>query len=95
MDKFKNFCRSAWGRVKAYAVAAAAGFGLCTAANAQSGNTGYDIAVVTEVSTKLKDTLTNFWTDNKESILAVIGIIVVFTLIWLVVKLFKRSTSKA
>lgn len=95
MKKFTGFLASAWRRCKAYAFAFLAAFGFCTVAHAEGAADGYDITVVNEVATKLKDTLETFWTSNKASILAILGIIVILTLIWLVVKLFKKSTNKA
>lgn len=57
--------------------------------------TAYDMSIISDISGKLDATLTSFWTNQKEVILTVVGLIVVFSLIWLVAKLWKRGTSKA
>jgi di/tricarboxylate transporter len=95
MKKIANLFKRGWCRCKALAIAFAIALGLCSASYAQESANGFDIDVVKDVADKLETTLENFWTQNQDAILAVIGIIVVLTLIWLVVKLFKRSTSKA
>lgn len=95
MNKIANFLKRGWCRCKSLAIAFAVGLGFCSVSHAQESYNGYDITVVNEVATKLQTTLETFWTQNKTAILAVIGIIVIVSLIWLVVKLFKRSTGKA
>lgn len=60
-----------------------------------AAGTSYDMAIIGDISKKLQATLTAFWTEQKDVILLVVGLIVVFSLIWLVAKLWKRGTSKA
>lgn len=62
---------------------------------AQDAATAYDMSIISDITDKLEATLTAFWTNQKDVILLVVGLIVVFSLIWLVAKLWKRGTSKA
>lgn len=95
MKKFASFVRSAFVRCRAYALAAFAMLGLCSVAKAEGNAGNIDISIVSDIGTKIETALTSFWTDNKGTLIACIGIIVALALVWLVVKVFKRGTSKA
>lgn len=57
--------------------------------------TAFDTTLATEFMSKAEATITGFWSSNQTAIMAVLGIVVVLTLVWLGVKLFKRATGKA
>lgn len=57
--------------------------------------TAFDTSLATEFLGKAEATITSFWSSNQTAIMSVLGIVVVLTLTWLGIKLFKRATGKA
>lgn len=55
----------------------------------------FDISIASEFMTKAKTAVTSFWSTNQTAIMTILGVVVVVTLIWVGVKLFKRATGKA
>lgn len=55
----------------------------------------YDISLASDFLTKAQTAITTFWTDNKVAILAILGFIVSFSILWLCVKLWGKVSRKA
>lgn len=60
-----------------------------------SSSDAFDISIATEFMSKAQTAVTSFWSSNQTAIMSVLGVVVVVTLIWVGVKLFKRATGKA
>lgn len=55
----------------------------------------FDVSIASQFLTKASSAITTFWTDNQATILTILGIIVGLSVLWMIVKIFRKATSKA
>lgn len=89
MSKFISSLRGKFGRV---ALALGTVCGVCSA-HAAEGD--FDTTLATQFLTKAETAITGFWTTNQTAILAILGIIVGLSVLWMIVSIVRKATGKA
>lgn len=74
------------------ALALLVGVGVFPALAAAEGN--IDVTAATDVLNKLQNALNTYWEAAQPFVVAIVGIVVVASLIWAGVRLFRGGTSK-